>query len=286
MASGKEIRAKIASIKSTQKITRATEMIAASKIRQAQLLRASSDPYTQHIQDVVGHLAKSHPEYVHPFMQHREIKRCGYIIVSTDKGLCGGLNANLFRALVKEFVALEQRGQTLCLSLIGRKAKAFFPRFTRNISAAVDHLGDKPRAADLSGVITVMLDAYLNGEIDALFLGYNKFINTMSQRPLIEPLLPIPPMPEPRLDHHWDYLYEPDARDILDVLLRRYVSAKVYQAVVENLACEQAAKMLAMRNATENAGDLIAELQVSYNKARQATITTELTEIVAGAAAV
>ena len=286
MASGKEIRAKIASIKSTQKITRATEMIAASKIRQAQQLRASSEPYAKRIQDVVSHLAKSHPEYVHPFMVEREIKRVGFIIVGTDKGLCGGLNANLFRSVVKEFARLDKEGKGVDLSLVGRKAKGFFPRFGGNIVASVDQLGSEPQIADLIGVVTVMLDAYRDGKIDSLVLCYNRFINTMTQQPTIEPLLPMQADPDERLDHHWDYLYEPEATELLDGLLRRYIEVEVYQAVVENQACEQAAKMIAMRNATDNAGELIDELQITYNKARQAAITTELTEIVAGAAAV
>ena len=286
MASGKEIRAKIASIKSTQKITRATEMIAASKIRQAQQLMASSDLYAKRIHDVVSHLAKSHPEYVHPFMVEREIKRVGFIIVGTDKGLCGGLNANLFRSVVKEFSRLDKEGKGVDLSLVGRKAKGFFPRFGGNIVASVDQLGSEPQIADLIGVVTVMLDAYRDGKIDSLVLCYNRFVNTMTQQPTIEPLLPMQADPDERLDHHWDYLYEPEATELLDGLLRRYIEVEVYQAVVENQACEQAAKMIAMRNATDNAGELIDELQITYNKARQAAITTELTEIVAGAAAV
>jgi F-type H+-transporting ATPase subunit gamma len=286
MASGKEIRAKIASIKSTQKITRAMEMIAATKIRAAQQCRAASEPYAQKICQVVSHLARSHPEYIHPFMQQREIRRVGFIIISTDKGLCGGLNANLFRTVLKQFQQLKSQGKEISLTLMGRKAIGFFPRFGHPIIASVDHLGDKPKISQLIGTIKVMLDAYAKGEIDALYIAHNKFVNTMTQKPELTPLLPMVPDKDDRLAHYWDYLYEPDAIELLDVLLRRYIEALVYQEVVENLACEQAAKMLAMRNATDNAGELIGELQISYNKARQAAITTELTEIVAGADAV
>ena len=286
MANSKEIRGQIASIKSTQKITKATEMIAASKIRQAQHRMQKSAPYAERIHEVISHLAKSCPEYRHPFMLVREVKRAGFIVISTDKGLCGGLNANLFRLLLKTMRPMLAEGQSLDLSLIGRKANGFFSRFGANIVASTEMLGDKPRIADLIGSTKMMLDAYAAGDLDALFLVSNRFVNTMTQRPEIRPLLPIQPSRDDALAHHWDYLYEPDPVVLLDVLLRRHIEAQVYQAVIENLACEQAAKMVAMKNATENAGQLIDELQISYNKARQAAITTELTEIVAGADAV
>lgn len=287
MAGAKEIRSKIASTKNTQKITRAMEMVAASKMRKTQERMRASKPYASKIYDVVKHIARANSEYRHPFMTARDIKRVGIIVVTSDRGLCGGLNANLLRESLRSMRQWQQNGKEVDICVIGRKGQAFFRRIGGRVIASVDHLGDKPGVNDLVGVVKVMLDAFYNGEIDALHIVYNEFVNTMTQRPLIKQLLPLPisEADTRRLGHHWDYIYEPDAKELLDALLERYIELQTYQAVVENIACEQAAKMIAMKSATDNAGDLIKEFQLAYNKARQAAITQELAEIVGGAAA-
>jgi len=286
MAVGKEIRVKIQSIKNTQKITRAMEMVAASKMRKAQDRMRASRPYAEKMRNVVGHLAHAHPEYRHPYMQEREVKRVGFIIISSDRGLCGGLNSNLFRQVVAQMRQWHDQKIEIDLCTVGNKANGFFARLRGNIVAQVSHLGDAPQIADLIGTVKVMLDAYQEGGIDRLFLMSNDFVNTMTQRPTLQQLLPIPPSEDESLKHHWDYLYEPEAKDVLDALLARYIESLVYQGVVENLACEQAARMVAMKSASDNAGTFIKDLQLIYNKARQAAITQEISEIVGGAAAV
>lgn len=287
MAGAKEIRTKIASTKNTQKITRAMEMVAASKMRKTQERMRASKPYASKIYDVVKHIARANSEYRHPFMTVRDIKRVGVIVVTTDRGLCGGLNANLLRESLRLMRQWQQESKEVDVCVIGRKGQAFFKRVGGRVVASVDHLGDKPGINDLIGAVKVMLDAFYKGEIDALHIVYNEFVNTMTQKPLSKQLLPLPTSEEDSksLGHHWDYIYEPDAKELLDALLERYIELQVYQAVVENIACEQAAKMMAMKSATDNAGDLIKEFQLAYNKARQAAITQELAEIVGGAAA-
>jgi len=286
MAAGKEIRTKISSIQSTQKITSAMEMVAASKMRKAQDRMQLGKPYARRMRAVVGHIANAAPEYQHMYMEKREVKRVGFLIVSTDRGLCGGLNINLFKAAMKSMKAWNDQGIEIDLSLIGAKATAFFNSYGGNVVAAVRDLGEEPAVADLIGGVKTMLDSYEEGKIDRLFLVSNEFVNTMTQEPAVEQLLPLEAEESAEMKHHWDYIYEPDARELLEGLLTRYIESQVYQAVVENGACEQAARMLAMKNATENAGDLIDDLQLIYNKARQAAITQELSEIVSGAAAI
>ncbi|SFH57739.1 F0F1 ATP synthase subunit gamma [Modicisalibacter xianhensis] len=291
MAAAKEIRTQIGSIKNTQKITSAMEMVAASKMRKAQDRMAASQPYAKQIRNVVGHIAKANPEYRHDYMIDREVKRVGYIVVSSDRGLAGGLNVNLFKAVVKDVKQWRDKGVEVNFVAIGSKAGGFFRKYGGNLMAAKSGLGEAPEAKDLIGSVKVMLDAFDAGELDRLFVVYNEFVNTMTQRPTIRQLVPL--VPQQADDHDeqarptsWDYLYEPDAKALLDKLLKRYVESQVYQAVVENAACEQAARMIAMKNATDNAGNLIDELQLVYNKARQASITQEISEIVSGAAAV
>ena len=286
MAGAKEIRTQIASIKSTQKITSAMEMVAASKMRKAQERMRVGKPYAQRIRAVVGHIANANPEYKHPFMVERPVKRVGYIIVSTDRGLCGGLNTNLFKAALRSMKEWSDQDVAIDLCLIGGKAAAFFKSVGGNVVAAVRDLGEQPSVASLIGSVKVMLDAFAAGKIDKLYLVGNEFINTMTQQPFVQQLLPLPPVELSDRKYQWDYLYEPDAQQLLDGLLVRYIESQVYQAVVENGASEQAARMIAMKSATDNAGDLIGELQLVYNKARQAAITQELAEIVSGAAAV
>jgi F-type H+-transporting ATPase subunit gamma len=286
MAAGKEIRTKISSIQSTQKITSAMEMVAASKMRKAQDRMQLGKPYARRMRAVVGHIANAAPEYQHMYMEKREVKRVGFLIVSTDRGLCGGLNINLFKAAMKSMKAWNDQGIEIDLSLIGAKATAFFNSYGGNVVAAVRDLGEEPAVADLIGGVKTMLDSYEEGKIDRLFLVSNEFVNTMTQEPAVEQLLPLEAEESAEMKHHWDYIYEPDARELLEGLLTRYIESQVYQAVVENGACEQAARMLAMKNATDNAGDLIDDLQLIYNKARQAAITQELSEIVSGAAAI
>ena len=286
MASGKEIRGKIASVKNTQKITRAMQMVAASKLRRTQDIMEASRPYAERIRTVVGHLNEANPDYRHPFLETREVRRVGYIVVSTDRGLCGSLNVNMFRALLGDLRSWQDKNTETDLCLIGAKAMSFFRRLKTNIVAATSHVGEKPKVADLVGSITSMTDAYRAGEIDRLFLVHNVFVNTMSQQPKITTLLPVEPVDSDELQTHWDYIYEPDASELLDNVLDRYIESQVYRAVVENVACEMASKMVAMKAATENAGKFIDRLQLDYNKARQAAITQEIAEIVGGAAAV
>ena len=286
MAVGKEIRTKIKSIKNTQKITRAMEMVAASKMRKAQERMRASRPYAERIRTIVGHLALAHPEYKHPFMIEREAKRIGIIIISTDRGLCGGLNTNVFKTSVMALREWRNKNAEIEVATIGAKAEAFFRRLRANLVGHVSHLGDAPKISDLIGTVKIMLDAYNEGRIDRLYLIHNKFINTMAQKPQAVQLLPIEPSDEAELKHHLDYLYEPEAKEVLDDLLMRYVESLVYQGVVENLASEQAARMVAMKAASDNAGNFISDLQLVYNKARQAAITQEISEIVGGAAAV
>jgi F-type H+-transporting ATPase subunit gamma len=287
MAGAKEIRNKITSIKKTQKITRAMEMVAASKMRKTQERMRASKPYANKIYEVVKHIARAKAEYRHPFMSSREIKCVGIIVVTTDRGLCGGLNTNLFREMLQHTRAMQQAGASLAFCVTGRKGQAFFKRVGGNVLAAIDNLGDQPSVSQLIGSVKVMLDAFYQGEIDALHIVYNEFVNTMTQQPVVKQLLPLPVAEDDQstLGHYWDYIYEPDAKELLDTLLARYMELEVYQAVVENIACEQAAKMIAMKSATDNAGELIKDLQLIYNKARQAAITQELAEIVGGAAA-
>ncbi len=286
MAGAKEIRTKIGSVKSTQKITSAMEMVAASKMRRAQDRMALGKPYAQRIRAVVSHIANASPEYKHQYLAERPVKRVGFIIVSTDRGLCGGLNINLFKATVQAMKTWADQGVGIDLCTVGGKAAGFFAGYGGNIVAAVRDLGEDVKAAQLVGSVQVILKSFEEGRIDRLFLASNEFINTMSQVPGIAQLLPLQADASQEKSHPWDYLYEPDARLLLDGLLTRYIESQVYQAVVENGACEQAARMVAMKNATENAGELIGDLQLIYNKARQAAITQELSEIVGGAAAV
>lgn len=286
MAGAKEIRTQISSIKSTQKITSAMEMVAASKMRKAQERMQLGKPYASRIRAVVGHLANATPEYQHQYMQEREVKRVGYILVSTDRGLCGGLNINLFKAGVRHMKSWAERDVAIDLCLIGAKGASFFGSQGGNIIAAMRDMGESPSVSSLIGGVKVMLDAYSEGRIDRLYLVGNEFVNTMTQSPYVDQLLPLQAEDDTSMKHHWDYIYEPDAAELLDGLLTRYIESQVYQAVVENGACEQAARMIAMKSATDNAGDLIDGLQLAYNKARQAAITQELSEIVGGAAAV
>lgn len=286
MAGAKEIRTQISSIKSTQKITSAMEMVAASKMRRAQERMQLGKPYATRMRAVIGHLANANPEYTHRYMQSREVKRVGFIVVSTDRGLCGGLNFNMFKAALKSMQSYSEEGIGIDLCLIGAKAAAFFGRYGGNILASTRDIGEAPSVEDLIGSVKVMLDAFTDEKIDKLYVVSNEFVNTMTQSPVVNQLLPLEAEEDENLQHHWDYLYEPDAEQLLDGILMRYVESQVYQAVVENSACEQAARMIAMKSATDNAGDLIDGLQLVYNKARQAAITQELSEIVGGAAAV
>jgi len=286
MAVGKEIRNQIGSIKSTQKITSAMEMVAASKMRKAQERMQATRPYAEKMRQVIGHIAKSNKDYRHPFMQEREVKRVGYIVVSSDRGLCGGLNTNAFKLLVREMREWKQQGIETDICAIGQKGASFFRNYGGNVVAAVTHLGDNPSADQLIGSVKVMLDSFVEGKIDRLFLISNEFVNTMTQSPQALQLLPLPEGDDEEIGHQWDYIYEPDSRPILDGLMPRYIESQVYQGVVENLACEQAARMIAMKSATDNAGSIIDELQLAYNKARQAAITQEISEIVSGAASV
>lgn len=286
MAGAKEIRGKISSIKSTQKITSAMEKVAVSKMRKAQQRMATSRPYAERIRQVIGHLANANPEYRHPFMQEREVKRVGYIVVSTDRGLCGGLNTNLFKALVTNMKEWRDRNVETELCVIGTKGAQFFRSYGGNVVAAISGLGEEPSLNDLIGSVKIMLDGYNEGRIDRLYLVSNEFVNTMVQKPRVEQLIPLVASDTDELQERWDYVYEPDAQLLLDGLLKRYIESQVYQAVVENSASEQAARMIAMKNATDNAGDIIDSLQLIYNKARQAAITQEISEIVGGAAAV
>lgn len=288
MAGSKNIRSRIASTKNTQKITSAMEMVAASKMRKTQEKMRATKPYTNKLYSVIKHIARANSEYHHPFLVPREIKRVGLIVVTSDRGLCGGLNANLLRETIRVMHEWKNQGKSIDLSIIGRKGNSYFKRIGGHILASAEHLGDSPSINDVIGIVKAMLDAFYAGNLDAVHIVYNEFVNTMTQKPLVKQLLPLPVSDEdtPRLGHHWDYIYEPDAKVILDTLLARYIEVQTYQGVVENIACEQAAKMLAMKNATDNAGELIKEFQLAYNKARQAAITQELAEIVGGAEAI
>ncbi|MEC8787451.1 MAG: F0F1 ATP synthase subunit gamma [Pseudomonadota bacterium] len=286
MASGKEIKGKIGSIKNTQKITSAMEMVAASKMKKAQERMASGRPYAQNMLKVIGHIANGNLEYRHPYLEEREVKRVGYIVISTDRGLCGGLNTNEFKLVTQDVKKWREQGVEVDFAALGSKACSFFNRVGGKLLAAESGLGDKPSVSDVVGVVRVMLKAYDEGQIDRVFLVFNDFVNTMTQKPVINQLLPLPKSEDEEYQHRWDYIYEPDPKEILEALMVRYIESQVYQGVVENAASEQAARMVAMKAATDNAGNLIDELQLVYNKARQAAITQEISEIVSGAAAV
>jgi len=288
MPGEKEIRSKIASVKNMQKITSAMEKVAASKIRKAQNQMEASRPYAQRIRRVVGHLAHANPDYKHPYLTEREVKRVGFIVISTDRGMCGGLNVNMFKHLIGEIAGWQDKGVEIDMALVGAKAVAFFRRLGGNVLGTASHLGDKPSINDLIGSIKIMLDAYGEGKIDRLFLVHNEFVNSMTQKPVALQLLPASGIDsdDEHLQAHWDYIYEPDAGELLEDVLMRYIESQVYRGAVENFACEMAAKMVAMKSATDNAGEIIDNLQLKYNKARQASITQEISEIVGGAAAV
>jgi len=287
MASAKEIRTKIASVKNTQKITKAMEMMAASKMRKAHDRMHAARPYADKIRNVVAHLGYANPEYKHPYLVPRpEVKRLGIIIVSTDRGLCGGLNSNLFREILRNMRQWEQEGKEIDLCTIGTKAAAFFNRVGGRIIGQATRIGDQPTMEKLIGIVMLMLRSYTEGKIDELYIVSNNFVNSMTQKPRLEKLIPVEAGEDKAFQHHWDYIYEPDAKEVLIQILNRYIEFLVYQCVVENIACEQSARMIAMKSASDNAGNLIKELQLIYNKARQAAITQELSEIVGGAAAV
>ncbi len=287
MSGGKEITGQIKSIENTKKVTSALEMVSASKIRKSQALMKATRPYARMMRRIVGHLGKANPEYRHPFtLVHADVKKVGYIIVSTDRGLCGGLNSNLFKLVLRNMSEWKGQGAEISMVTLGKKAFAFFKNVKVEIAAHASQLGEKPQIADLIGVIKTMLDAYRDRQVDRVYIVYNDFINTMAQKPVIEQLLPLPESDDEEVRDIWDYIYEPDAETLLDSVLVRYIEALVYQAVLENLASEHAARMIAMKSATDNATDLIGELKLAYNKARQASITQEISEIVSGAAAV
>ncbi|ORU92195.1 MAG: F0F1 ATP synthase subunit gamma [Cycloclasticus sp. symbiont of Bathymodiolus heckerae] len=287
MAVGKEIKTKIASVQSTQKITRAMEMVAASKMRKTQERVLAARPYAKKMAQVIRHLAQARSEYKHPYLAERDVKRVGVLLVSSDRGLCGGLNSNLFRKFVKQLKVWDDEGIEVVMASIGSKGEGFLGRLGGNVNGSVTHLGESPSLEDIIGVVKGMLNEYDEGNIDRFYIAHNDYVNTMTQSPEIMQLLPVVAEElDDQLTHHWDYIYEPDAQDVLDQLLIRYIESLVYQGVLENNACEQAARMVAMKSASDNAGELIDELQLIYNKARQASITQELSEIVAGAAAV
>lgn len=286
MATAKEIKARIGSVQNTKKITRAMEMISASKMRKARARMEASKPYAQRARAVIGHLASAHPEYHHPYMNEREVKRVGFIVISTYRGLCGGLNIQLFKKATTEMQQWADQKVEIDVAVIGHKGEAFFKRLQSHIVAYAGHLGDAPQVKDLIGSVKVMLDAFDEGKIDRLFLVSNEFVSTIKQKPVCAQLLPIEADASHQRDGHWDYIYEPDAKSLLTLLLVRYVESQVYQGVIENIACEQAARMVAMKNATDNAGEVISGLKLQYNKARQAAITKELAEIVSGADAI
>jgi F-type H+-transporting ATPase subunit gamma len=287
MAGGREIKTKIKSVQNTRKVTRALEMVSASKIRKAQERMKASRPYARLIKQMIGHIAKANSEYTHPFMVDRsDIKRIGYIVVSSDRGLCGGLNSQMFRRILADMREWQAKGVEIDVVCVGQKAATFFRRLKVNVTGTVTHLGEKPQLEKLVGVIKVMLDAFSAGKLDRVFLNYSDFVNTMTQKPTQDQLLPLPPSESLQSKHDWDYIYEPNAETVLDHVMTRYVESLVYQAVLENLASEQAARMVAMKSASDNASKLIETLQLIYNKARQAAITQEISEIVGGAAAV
>ena len=286
MANAKELRKQIGIIKNTQKITSAMEMVAASKMRKAQERMAKGRPYSDHIRSVIGHVANASPEYHHQFMVERKVKRVGFIVITTDKGLCGGLNVNLLKKVVGDIKTWSEQDIEYDLCLIGNKGAQFFRSYGGNVVAASSHVSESPQVSDLIGSIKVMLDAFEEGQVDKIYLANNVFVNTMTQTPTIRQLVPLDAEEDEGMKHRWDYIYEPDARQLIEGLVTRFIESQVYQGVVENVACEQAAKMIAMKSATDNAGDLIDELQLIMNNARQAAITQELSEIVSGAAAV
>ncbi|MCP4331116.1 MAG: F0F1 ATP synthase subunit gamma [Gammaproteobacteria bacterium] len=286
MAGGKEIKTKIASVQNTQKITAAMEMVAASKMRRAQDQMFATRPYAERIATVVHHVASAHTEYKHPFLIERPMKRVGIVAISTDRGLCGGLNTNMFKKALNHLGELDDKGIEIEVVTFGGKALGFFKRIGAKVVAEASHIGDSPEIGQIIGPIQVLMQSYEKGDIDAIYLVGNEFINTMTQSPKITQLVPIQPSDDTELNHHWDYIYEPDAKEVLDQVLDRYIESLVYQGVVENVACEMASRMIAMKNATDNAGEMIDELQLIYNRERQASITQEISEIVAGAAAV
>ena len=286
MAAGKEIRTQITSIQNTQKITKAMEMVAASKMRKAKSNMEAARPYADKIRNIVQHMAYSHPEYKHPFLIEREVKRVGIIVITTDRGLCGGLNVNLFKQTINAMSDWADKKIDVDVVSFGGKALSFFKRVGGNVIAEASHLGDKPEAASVIGPVQVMLKSFQDGDIDEIYLVSNTFVNTMTQLPEVKKLVPLSPEKDKDYMHHWDYIYEPDSKPVVDALMKRYIESLVYQSIVENVACEMSARMLAMKNATDNAGDMIKDLQLIYNRERQAAITQELSEIVAGAAAV
>lgn len=286
MAVGKEIRTQIASIKNTQKITSAMKMVAASKMKKAQLRMEASRPYAEKAKQIINHLAHARSEFKHPYMVRRDVKSVGYIVISSDRGLCGGLNSNLFRLLLSDLAKQEENNIKVQSCAIGKKAISFFKGVNTQLVSSIADLGDTPHFNDIIGAIKVMLDKFNNGEIDALYLVHNLYVNTMTQQPEINQLLPMQAESVDEISHHWDYIYEPSAKEVLSDLLVRYIETLVYQGLVENAACEQSARMVAMQSATDNAGDMVKNLQLVYNKARQAAITQEISEIVSGAAAV
>jgi len=288
MAGEKEIRSKIRSVKNMQKITSAMEKVAASKIRKAQLQMEASRPYAERIRRVISHLAHANPDARHPYMIEREVKRVGIIVISTDRGLCGGLNVNLFKRVIGDIAQWQDKNVDVDLALVGAKAVQFFRRMGGNVVGTATHLGDRPAVNDLIGAITIMLKSYEEGTIDRLFLMHNEFVSAMSQKPESTSLLPVSEigLQDEELQEHWDYIYEPEAGELLEEFLERFIESQVYRGAVENFACEMAAKMVAMKSATDNAGEIIEKLQLDYNKARQAAITQEISEIVGGAAAV
>lgn len=287
MAVGKEIRTKIKSIQNTQKITKAMEMVAASKMRKAQERMTATRPYSDKIKTVVSHIASSHPEYKHPYLASRDVKRIGLIAVSTDRGLCGGLNTNLFKKSLNQVAEWEDAGHQVDVVTFGGKALSFFSRIkSTSVIAEASKLGDKPDVTEVIGPVQALLKSYADGSIDEIYLISNVYENTMTQTPTLQQLVPVVPSKEKELGHHWDYIYEPGSKEVLNSVLDRYIESIVYQAVVENVACEMSSRMIAMKSATDNAGDLIKELQQIYNRTRQAAITQEISEIVAGAAAV
>ncbi len=286
MPGAKEIRTQIKSIQSTRKITKAMEMVAGSKMRRAQERMQAARPYAQKMRNVIAHLSHAHPEYKHPYLIEREVKRVGFIIVASDRGLCGGLNVNLFRKAIEAMRDYDNKGIGVDVTVIGKKALAFFKRLNCTIISESINLGDAPQLSELVGATKVMLDRYMDGEVDRSYVVSNEFINTMTQRPVLERLLPIDAEKQEVITHYWDYIYEPESKVVIDTLMNRYIESLVYQAVSENAACEQSARMVAMKAATDNAGNMIDDLQLVFNKARQAAITQELSEIVSGAAAV
>ncbi|MGS0537964.1 F0F1 ATP synthase subunit gamma [Xanthomonas oryzae pv. oryzicola] len=289
MAGGREIKTKIKSVQNTRKVTRALEMVSASKIRKAQERMKTSRPYAQAMKQVIGHLAQASTDFQHPFpflIEREQVKRVGYIVISSDRGLAGGLNNNLFRKMLGEVRPWQGTGAEIDVVTIGQKASAFFRRIKVNMVGSVTHLGDSPQVEQLIGVIKVMIDAFIEGKVDRVYLVYNRFVNTMTQKASFDQLLPLPAAEQKVAHHDWDYLYEPDAASVLEHVMTRYIESLVYQAVLENVASEHAARMVAMKAASDNANKMIGTLQLVYNKARQAAITQEISEIVSGAAAV